>query len=75
MREIRTSGSEGGVAQTNAPFLPLSQRAGRPVVGAGFTPARMGWRKLQIAQSRVVVFRSTAERRYSIREGFPTARD
>jgi len=24
MREIRTSGSEGGVAQTNAPFLPLS---------------------------------------------------
>jgi len=52
MREIRTSGSEGGVAQTNAPFLPLSQRVGRPVVGAGFTPARMGWRKLQIAQSR-----------------------
>jgi len=25
MREIRTSGSEGGVAQTNAPFLPLSK--------------------------------------------------
>jgi hypothetical protein len=24
MREIRTSGSEGGAAQTNAPFLPLS---------------------------------------------------
>jgi hypothetical protein len=26
MREIRTSGSEGGAAQTNASFLPLSQR-------------------------------------------------
>ena len=40
MREIRTSGSEGGVAQTNAPFLPLS--IGRPTrwVGAGFIPAR-----------------------------------
>jgi hypothetical protein len=25
MREIRTSGSEGGVAQANAPFLPLSR--------------------------------------------------
>ncbi len=24
MREIRPSGSEGGAAQTNAPFLPLS---------------------------------------------------
>ena len=25
MREIRPSGSEGGAAQTNAPFLPLSR--------------------------------------------------
>jgi hypothetical protein len=24
MREIRTCGSEGGAAQANAPFLPLS---------------------------------------------------
>ncbi len=26
MREIRTSGSEGGEAQTNGPSLPLSRR-------------------------------------------------
>jgi len=26
MRETRTSGSEGGAGQTNAPFLPLSSR-------------------------------------------------
>ena len=26
MREIRQSGSEGGAAQINAPFLPLSHR-------------------------------------------------
>jgi hypothetical protein len=25
MRETRQSGSEGGAAQTNAPFLPLSE--------------------------------------------------
>jgi hypothetical protein len=28
MREIRTSGSEGGVAQPNAPSLPLSVKFG-----------------------------------------------
>ena len=40
MREIRTSGSEGGVAQTNAPFLPLSESLPTRFVGAGFIPAR-----------------------------------
>ena len=34
MREIRPSGSEGGVAQSNAPFLPLYVRCG------GIGPAR-----------------------------------
>jgi len=28
MRESRTSGSEGGAAQLNAPSLPLSRRLG-----------------------------------------------
>ena len=37
-----------------------TQRVGQPVVGAGFTPARMGWRKLQIAQSRKRVFQQPA---------------
>lgn len=36
MREICTSGSEGGAGQANAPFLPLSER--RPV-GEGGTVA------------------------------------
>ena len=33
MREIRPSGSEGGVEQTNAPSLPLSGLIGKGVLG------------------------------------------
>jgi hypothetical protein len=41
MREIRPSGSEGGVAQTNAPSLPLSlNSARRRAVARRFSPRR-----------------------------------
>ena len=35
MREIRLSGSEGGVGQSNAPSLPLSVKAFDPCMGSG----------------------------------------
>jgi hypothetical protein len=35
MRETRPSGSEGGEAGCNRPFLPLSNKCGCPGIGSG----------------------------------------